>query len=72
MKSLNITNNLLKSIRCNSSITLLKEALIEYMPSIMTVLNEDEIFILNKRYSDNQDYVFDYKRISLILKKNMQ
>ena len=69
MKSLNITNNLLKSIRCNSSITLLKEALIEYMPSIMTVLNEDEIFILNKRYSDNQDYVFDYKRISLILKK---
>ena len=71
MKSLNITNNLLKSIRCNSSSTLLKEALLEYMPSIMAVLNEDEIFILNKRYSDNQDYVFDYKRISLILKKNM-
>ena len=71
MKSLNITNNLLKAIGCNSNSTILKEALLEYMPSIMAILSEDEIFILNKRYSDNQDYVFDYKRISLILRKNM-
>ena len=71
MKSLNITDNLLRAIGCNSNSTILKEALLEYMPSIIAILSEDEIFILNKRYSDNQDYVFDYKRISLILKKNM-